>query len=245
MLKLENITAGYGVKQVLHDLSLEVSAGEITALIGPNGAGKSTVLKVVAGLLKPSTGSVALDGRDITSSPTYRRSRLGIGCVMQNAPVFGGLTVAEHFRLTNLTPTACNGLSKPAGVLSGGERHRLAVELVLHRKLKLLLLDEPSAGVSPDIAKEIYAEIKRNIAGTETAVLVVEQNIHYLPDFANRVIVMRNGRIYNVNSAISEIMTRNSSHNTGKYLLAKINSSDLPIEHLKNTEIMFEVFYGS
>lgn len=242
MLKLKNITAGYGAKQVLNDLSLEVSAGEITALIGPNGAGKSTVLKVIAGLLKPSTGHVALDSTDITSLPTYRRSRLGIGYVMQNAPVFGNLTVAEHFRLAHLIPNGYSGRSKPAGVLSGGERHRLAVELVLRRKLKLLLLDEPSAGVSPDIAKKIYAGIKRSITGTETAVLVVEQNIHYLSDFTNRVIVMRNGGIYD---AMATIMARNSSHNIGKHMLAKINSPDLPVEILNNDETMFEVFYGS
>ena len=224
MLKLENIQAGYGPKQVLNGVALNVNAGEIVALLGPNGAGKSTVLKVIAGLLKPSSGEVLFLDRNITSIPTHCRVRAGIGYVMQNAPVFGSLTVAEHYHLLPLSKepgmqrSAVPGPNtKRGGVLSGGERQRLAVELCLARRPKLLLLDEPSAGVSPGIAQQIYDNIREQIAGTETAVLMVEQNLQFLPDFATRVIVMRNGEISNAN---------------------------LPLDDLEDSEAMFNAFYG-
>jgi len=223
MLKLDNIHAGYGPKEVLKGVSLDVAAGEIVALLGPNGAGKSTVLKVIAGLLTPTTGTVTFCDRNITRMPTYRRARNGIGYLMQNGPVFRSLTIAEHQRLVTVGNDSNNAAflqiekSKRGGVLSGGERQRLAIELCLRRKPRLLLLDEPSAGVAPNTATEIYYWIKERIVGTETAVLVVEQNLHFLPNFVSRVIIMRNGRIF---------------------------LNNLPLEHLENSEAMFEAFFG-
>jgi ABC-type branched-subunit amino acid transport system ATPase component len=220
MLKLENIHAGYGPKEILHGVSLEVATGEIVALLGPNGAGKSTILKVISGFLMPAVGSVTLNEKEITQIPTYQRIRSGIGYVMQNGSVFGSLTVSEHFRLINSERCASNfPLSgfKRGGVLSGGERQRLATELCLQQHPKLLLLDEPSAGVSPGIAVEIYRRIKEQICGTDTAVLVVEQNLQFLPGFATRIVVMRNGGI---------------------------SKENLPLDQLKNTETIFSAFYG-
>lgn len=232
MLKLSKINAGYGPKQVLRDVSLEVKTGEVVALLGSNGAGKSTVLKVVAGLLSPTSGTVSFCGKEIASYPAYRIARMGIGYVMQNGPLFGSLTVLEHQILATSGGHKANDLKKMehedapflkiyskkrGGVLSGGERQRLAVELCLRRNPKLLLLDEPSAGVSPGIALDIYAWIRERIKGTETAVLVVEQNIHFLPGFASRFVVLRNGEIFQEN---------------------------LPMEILEDDEKMFKVFFG-
>ena len=224
MLKLNDIRAGYGQKEVLKGVSLDVAAGEIVALLGPNGAGKSTVLKVVAGLLTPVTGTVTFCERDVTRMPTHRRARIGIGYLMQNGPVFGSLTIAEHQRLVTAGRGSDHagflqiGKHKRGGVLSGGERQRLAVDLCLRRNPRLLLLDEPSAGVAPNTATEIYQEMKERIIGTETAVLVVEQKLQFLPNFVSRVIVMRNG---------------------------EISTNSLPLEHLENSEAMFEAFFGA
>ena len=221
MLKLTNIDAGYGPKQVLRNVSLEVRAGEVVALLGPNGAGKSTVLKAISGLLRPSLGKIEFCDEDITKFETYRRVQKGIGYVMQNGPLFGSLTIAEHRRLAggNSTEPVKFAIpdTKTGGVLSGGERQRLAVELCLQKQPKLLLLDEPSAGILPSVAKKLYAWVKSLIAGTDTAVLVVEQNLHFLPGFATRAAVMRNGEIYR---------------------------DPLPLEKLEDYDAMFEVFYG-
>lgn len=232
MLKLSEINAGYGQKQILRNISLEVKSGEVVALLGSNGAGKSTVLKVIAGLLVPMSGTVCFCGENITSSPTYRRSRMGIGFVMQNGPLFGSLTVSEHHVLASSsgrnteTPEGIEREDasflkmtpkKRGGVLSGGERQRWAVELCLRRNPKLLILDEPSAGLSPDKALGIYAWLRSHIKSTQTAVLVVEQNLHFLPGFASRFVVLRNG----------EILRKN-----------------LLSEMLEDNEKMFKLFYG-
>ena len=221
MLKLENIHAGYGLKEVLKGVSLEISPGEIVALLGPNGAGKSTVLKVIAGLLAPTIGTVTYCAQNITSMPTYRRARQGIGYLMQNGPVFGSFTVAEHQRLAvpnELKPTIPGITGKRAGVFSGGERQRLAVDICLRRKPQLLLLDEPSAGIAPDAVADIYTRIKKRIAGTDTAVLVVEQRLCVLTNFATRIKIMRSGRVC---------------------------QDDFPMDSLENSEAVFEAFYGS
>ena len=221
MLKLENIHAGYGLKEVLKGVSLEISAGEIVALLGPNGAGKSTVLKVIAGLLAPTTGTVTYCAQNITSMPTYRRARQGIGYLMQNGPMFGSLTVAEHQRLAaldKLEPAVPITVGKRGGILSGGERQAVAVEIALNRKPKLLLLDEPSAGLAPEASEKIYARIKEQIAGTDTAVLIVEQRLCYLENFATKIQIMQNGRICREN---------------------------FPLTDLENSEAIFDAFYGN
>jgi len=221
MLKFDDIHASYGPKEVLKGVSLNVAAGEVVALLGPNGAGKSTVLKVIAGLLIPTAGTVTFCDQNITRMPTYRRVRNGIGYLMQNGPVFGSLTVAEHQRLAAIDkrePMMTSIAGKRGGVLSGGERQRLAVRLCLQKKPKLLLLDEPSAGVAPDAATKIYARIKEQIAGTDIAVLVIEQNLQFLQDFTDRIIIMRNGAIY---------------------------QNNFPLTDLANSEAIFEAFYGN
>ena len=221
MLKLTNIDAGYGPKQVLRNVSLEVQPGEVVALLGPNGAGKSTVLKVISGLLHPKPGTVEFCGEIITNLATHYRIQKGIGYVMQNGPLFGSLTIAEHRRLAAAVTVepieSAIQDTKTGGVLSGGERQRQAVSLCLQKRPKLLLLDEPSAGVLPSVAKNLYAWIKSRISGTDTAVLVVEQNLHFLPGFITRVAVMRNGGIYR---------------------------DPLPLETLEDYNAMFEIFYG-
>ena len=218
MLKIDNIYAGYGPKEILKGVSLDVACGEIVALLGPNGAGKSTVLKVIAGLLVPTAGTVIYNGRNITRMPTYRRVREGVGYLMQNGPVFGSLTIAEHQRLAGEPGPVVPASGKRGGVLSGGERQRLAIDLCLRRKPRLLLLDEPSAGVAPGAAAEIYARIKERIIGTDTAVVVVEQHLRLLPGFIKRAIIMCHGEICH---------------------------DDFPLATLEDNDAMFETFAGN
>ncbi|RMG40396.1 MAG: ATP-binding cassette domain-containing protein, partial [Methanobacteriota archaeon] len=173
MLKATNIHAGYGKKEVLHGVSLEVRKGEILAIIGPNGAGKSTLLKVMAGLLQLEEGEILYEGEDITRWDCPRRVEAGIVYFMQGGEVFPNLSVRENLELGwqgrngklngkleevfQFFPDIRAWLSRRAGLLSGGQRQQVALAMVLLKQPKLLLLDEPSAGLAPKLVAEILA----------------------------------------------------------------------------------------
>jgi len=210
VLRVEELHGGYGKKEILRGISLEVRSGEIVALIGPNGAGKSTLLKAVAGLLRLSNGRIFLKGRDITALPPHRRTREGIAYVMQGGAIFPSLTAGDHLALGSLAadsrrrdhePPAAELLPEdlaarrePAGFFSGGQRQTLALATVLAGQPSLLLCDEPSAGLSPAAANELLQRIAALGRGRGLPVLWVEQRVSDILPLADRALLLRDGR---------------------------------------------------
>ncbi|HXJ81712.1 MAG TPA: ABC transporter ATP-binding protein [Candidatus Methylomirabilis sp.] len=191
LLEIDALRAGYGDHEILRGVDLRVEAGEIVAIIGPNGAGKSTLLKTVAGLLSPRAGDVRLDGEQIGGSAPDAIIRRGLCYVPQEANIFPGLTVEENLTIggwaspspwaeraravVSLFPTLGQRRRQRAGTLSGGERQMLAIAMALMVEPRLLLLDEPSAGLAPALQRMIFDRI-RDINARGVAIVLVEQN---------------------------------------------------------------------
>ena len=211
-LCLTDLHGGFGKKEILHGLSLRVHAGEIVTLIGSNGAGKSTLLKLVAGLISASQGEVELFGKIVTGLSVERRVQSGLSVLMQGAQVFPSLTVRENLILgigirpardrsiayeevLEIFPALKPLLSYPAGLLSGGQRQCLALAMAIGQRPSVLLLDEPSAGLSPKLAHNILGTIRDLNQLFGIAVLLVEQRIHEALRLAHRAVVMVNGTI--------------------------------------------------
>lgn len=212
LLRVEDIRASYYKKEVLHGLSIQVQEKEIVALIGPNGAGKSTLLKAIFGLLKPQSGKVLFNGEDITESDPFYRVQQGLGFFVQGGKVFTELTVCENLEIgayakrnlssnergdeiLELFPELRKHKDRRAGLLSGGERQMLALGILLVQKPKLLLLDEPSAGLAPISAQNIVAKTTNVREKTGASILLVEQNIREALRIADRVYLLKAGRI--------------------------------------------------
>jgi ABC-type branched-subunit amino acid transport system ATPase component len=191
LLAVDGLVAGYGESDVLRGVAVRVEPGELVAIIGPNGAGKSTLLKTVAGLLHPRAGRVALEGRDITGGRARTIIGRGLCYVPQESNVFPSLTVAENLTIGawvapatiaarerlvfDLFPVLRERRGARAGVLSGGERQMLALGMALMTEPRLLLLDEPSAGLAPALQRLIFDRV-REINRRGVGVLLVEQN---------------------------------------------------------------------
>jgi ABC-type branched-subunit amino acid transport system ATPase component len=212
-LELESVSAAYGKKQVLTDITMQVDEGEIVALIGPNGAGKSTLLKTIAGSVFPTRGHVRFMGQDIDRMAPYVRARSGIAHFLQGGRVFPNLSVRENLevgvmdlsrretgkRIEEIKATFANLsslLGRRAGLLSGGERQSLALAVVLMRRPTLLLLDEPSAGLSPRLVGETLGKIKEINRNWRTTVLLVEQNVGEALKLCHRAIVLLGGKLH-------------------------------------------------
>ena len=210
LLKVESVTSGYGDVVVLKDVSIEVGATEIVSMIGPNGAGKSTVMKTIFGLLVPTEGSITLDGQDITGASPYEIVELGMCYVPQVANVFTTLTVEENLdmggfvladrslkerkeRIYELFPRLRDRRRQRAGLMSGGERQMVAMGSALMLDPKIVLMDEPSAGLSPKLVDAIFERVVR-INETGIAILMVEQNARKSLEMAHRGYVLANGR---------------------------------------------------
>ena len=212
MLQIKNLTSGYGGNEVLHDISMQVAPGEIVWLIGPNGAGKSTILRSIFQLAKIKAGTIAFKDHDITKLHTHDLLELGIGFVPQGRLVFSNLTVQENLRMGGFLlnnkdvlqkniedvvrrfPVLQEKLREKARNLSGGQQQMLAIGRALMMTPQLLLLDEPSLGLSPKVTQEIFAILKEiNAAGT--TLMIVEQNVHLLLKFATRMYVLASGRV--------------------------------------------------
>lgn len=207
-LELKNIYAGYGETEILHGVNLSVSAGEIVAIIGPNGAGKSTAIKAILGLLNITKGSVLLDGNDITDTAPDRVVTKGISYVPQTHNVFVNLSVQENLEMGawtrsdgiderleemfKLFPDLREKRKQAAGSLSGGQRQMVAMAKALMVDAKVLLLDEPTAGLSPKYRGEIFSTIKE-INSTGVPILIVEQNAKQALGCANRGYVLVDG----------------------------------------------------
>ncbi len=209
VLELENITGGYGETEILHGVSLEVGAGEVVVIIGPNGAGKSTAMKAVFGLLRLSTGRVLLDGEDITSMATAQVVRHGVCYVPQTGNIFPSLSVEENLEMGayvrkdnyrprmgeiyDLFPPLAEKRRQAAGTLSGGQRQMVAMGKALMLDPKILLLDEPTAGLSPKFRGEIF-KVVQDINGVGVPILMVEQNAKQALSIAKRGYVLVDGR---------------------------------------------------
>ena len=212
MLQLANVSAGYAGFQALFDVSLEVRAGETVAVIGPNGAGKTTLLRVVSRLIDATSGDMSMEGRRLNDVPPHELIGHGIAHVPENRRLFPRLTVEENLKMGAYLPSARKRFAErlenvytlfprmrerreqPAGTLSGGEQQMCAIGRALMSGPKLLLLDEPSAGLAPVVVQSIFEAVRRMIAEGYT-VLIVEQNIRQVLKVASRAYLLETGRI--------------------------------------------------
>ena len=205
----EAMTGGYGDADILHDCTIGVDEGEIAVVVGPNGAGKSTAMKAVFGMLGLRSGRVMMDGEDITALKPQERVRKGMGFVPQTNNVFPSLTVLENLEMgafvraddvadtlsqvLELFPVLKEKADQPAGELSGGQRQQVAVGRALMTQPKVLMLDEPTAGVSPIVMDELFDRIIE-VARTGIAILMVEQNAKQALHIADKGFVLVQGR---------------------------------------------------
>jgi branched-chain amino acid transport system ATP-binding protein len=212
MLQLQKLAAGYGSFQALFDISLEVKAGETVAVIGPNGAGKTTLLRVVSKLIDPVAGEMTMEGRRLNDVPAHQVIGLGIAHVPENRRLFPRLTVEENLKMGAFLPAARARFTErlqevyalfprmkersaqPAGTLSGGEQQMCAIGRALMSGPRLLLLDEPSAGLAPVVVQSIF-EVLRRMSAEGYTVLIVEQNIRQVLKVAGRGYLLETGRI--------------------------------------------------
>jgi branched-chain amino acid transport system ATP-binding protein len=212
MLSLRGVSAGYGGFQALFDVSLEVEAGETVAVIGPNGAGKTTLLRVISRLIEPAAGELSMQGRRLNDVPAHEVIATGIAHVPENRRLFPRLTVEDNLRMGAYAPAARARFAQRlefvyelfprmrerrrqlAGTLSGGEQQMCAIGRALMSEPKLLLLDEPSAGLAPVVMQSIFEVVARMRAEGYT-VLIVEQNIRQVLRIAQRGYLLETGRI--------------------------------------------------
>jgi ABC-type branched-subunit amino acid transport system ATPase component len=211
IIAAQGLVAGYKGRRVLNGVSLRADPAEIILLIGPNGCGKTTLLKVLAGVLEPEEGHVFLRGEDVSRTMEYQRARMRLGYLTQTRNTFPSLTVDENLRLSfwrqggdysekrdsilSLFPMLKSILDRRAGLLSGGERQALAISMVLMRPVDILLLDEPTAGLSPLAAASILTAIREAHLKTKFSVVIVEHNLGLVHRWVSRVLVMAEGRI--------------------------------------------------
>jgi branched-chain amino acid transport system ATP-binding protein len=213
MIEFKNVTAGYGEFMILNDLSFEAARAKITLLLGPNGAGKSTVLKTLFGLLKVKQGSIHLDGKNITGSTAKDLlTQHGVAFVPQGRNLFGQLSVIENLELGGITlgmktaheripevlelfPRVKERLHSAASSLSGGEQKQLEVGRALLLRPKVLLIDEPSIGLSPLVVQDVFRLLRQLADEKGTTVLMVEQNVKSALKMADDAIALESGRL--------------------------------------------------
>jgi len=210
MLKVEGLNQYYGGSHILRNLGFEARLGEVTVVLGRNGVGKTTLLKSLMGVVPVKTGSVLLDGLDITHAKSYDRVRAGIGYVPQGREIFGRLTVEENLRmglaskpgstplppeLFDLFPVLKQMINRRGGDLSGGQQQQLAIARALAFGPKLLMLDEPTEGIQPSIIKDI-GRVIRMLADRKTmAIVLVEQFYDFAAELADQYLVMERGEV--------------------------------------------------
>jgi branched-chain amino acid transport system ATP-binding protein len=212
MLELRAVDAGYATFQALFGVSLEVQAGEAVGVIGPNGAGKTTLMRVISGLIRPRSGSITMEGADILATAPHRIVGLGIAHVPENRRLFPRLTVEDNLKMGAFMPAARAKFAdrlafvfelfprlkerrhQMAGTMSGGEQQMCAIGRALMSEPRLLLLDEPSAGLAPVVVQQVFELVKRIRAGGLT-VLIVEQNVQQVLKVVDRAYLLEAGAI--------------------------------------------------
>jgi ABC-type branched-subunit amino acid transport system ATPase component len=210
VLSVERLTAGYSKVPIINDISLDVGASEVVVVIGPNGCGKSTLLKAMMGLIRVESGTVSLQKASIDDLATFERARAGLGYVPQNYSIFSSLTVVENLETAAISlrreqrakrldmtlgvfPDLARARKKRAGALSGGQRNLLGVARAMMLEPKALLVDEPTAGLSPTNATAVWQQLIA-VARAGTSVLVVEQSVSSALEHADWSFVLVNGR---------------------------------------------------
>ncbi|WP_072388959.1 ABC transporter ATP-binding protein [Hyphomicrobium sp. CS1BSMeth3] len=212
MLRIRDLSAGYGHKNVLNGIDLDVPAGSVVAILGANGAGKSTLLKAIVGLIGRSSGTIELDGKPLTNESADRTLKSGVALVAEQRELFKSMSVADNLllggylrrgqadmredfeRLLDVFPRLRERVRQPARTLSGGEQQMLAIARALMSRPSYLLLDEPSLGLAPRIVEEIF-DIVRRISAEGTSIVVIEQNVNLALDVAQSGYVMETGSI--------------------------------------------------
>src|SRR5450432_3175729 len=212
MLEVHDLEVAYGAAQALWGVSLELRAGELLCVVGPNGAGKTTLIQTLAGILRARSGRIVFAGQDITQLAPHRFCAAGIAIVPEGRRLFTGMSVLENLELgsylaaarahrrasleavTALFPVLAEKLASPAGELSGGQQQMVAIARALMARPRLLLLDEPSLGLSPLIVHDVFAAI-RKINAEGVSVLLVEQNVAMAMAISDRAYVLEEGRI--------------------------------------------------
>ena len=213
MLQVDSITAGYGDATVLWDVSMAVHAGEIVAVVGANGAGKSTLLSTITGLVQPQSGTICFQDRDITRLPSHKRPALGLALVPEGGRLFPFMSVEENLQLGAYSPGArserirrleevmemfpilLERRGQMAGKLSGGERQMCAIARSLMSRPGLLMLDEPSVGLSPLMVERVFDIVERLARREGLTIVLVEQNVTEALEVADRAYVLDHGRI--------------------------------------------------
>ncbi|MDC3080523.1 ABC transporter ATP-binding protein [Rhodospirillaceae bacterium] len=212
MLDLKGINAGYGSFQALFDISLTVNAGEAVSVIGPNGAGKTTLMRVISGMTAPFSGEMEMEGKSLSSFPPHQIVELGIAHVPENRRLFPGMTVEDNLKLGAFAKTARGESSKNlefvyelfprmkerrsqlAGTMSGGEQQMCAIGRAIMSGPKLLLMDEPSAGLAPVVVQQVFSLVRR-IREEGYTVLIVEQNVQQVLQVVDRAYLLEAGQL--------------------------------------------------
>jgi branched-chain amino acid transport system ATP-binding protein len=212
MLELKDIDAGYGSFQALFGVGLQVRAGEAVGVIGPNGAGKTTLMRVISGLIRPTKGSMSMEGANLLSTPAHKIIELGIAHVPENRRLFPRMTVEDNLRMGAFIPAARGKFAERldfvyelfprmkerrhqvAGTMSGGEQQMCAIGRALMSDPKLLLMDEPSAGLAPVIVQQVF-ELVGRIRASGLTVLIVEQNVRQVLRVVDRAYLLEAGSI--------------------------------------------------
>ena len=212
MLELRAVRAGYGSFQALFDVSLEVRQGEAVGVIGPNGAGKTTLMRVVSGMIRPTAGSITMESVDLVATPAHRIVELGMAHVPESRRLFAAMTVEENLKMGGfiaaarpkfrqrldfvyeLFPRLRERRRQRAGSMSGGEQQMCAIGRALMSEPKLLLLDEPSAGLAPVLVEQVFQLVDR-IRASGLTVLIVEQNVQQVLRVVDRAYLLKTGHI--------------------------------------------------
>lgn len=211
LLEINGLSSGYGAIKVLHNISISVNKNEVVTILGPNGAGKTTIVMTIFNEVKASSGDIYFDQNNLIKTPTHKISKLGISLVPEGRRIFPKMSVYENLLLGNLNkskiinskldeiysffPILFDRKNISAGLLSGGEQQMLAIGRAIISSPKLLILDEPSLGLSPKITLKIYDILKEIAKNTNTSILLVEQNVNHAIKLADRFYILSNGEI--------------------------------------------------